>query len=209
MSHHQSKYEENKNLQLNTLGKYLTMFQHKVLQKSLKGELSDSYRQRIEIMLMADEGKSQTEICRVLGCCPATVRHWMHIARVGMAHQWQECALGRPKAVNEEYLERLQELLSQSPRDCDYPFQRWTVSWLNKQLTKELGVKISDRHLKRLLKEMGLSTVAKVSKERDKNSNSSSKILIGDLEFELSPECSDFLPISFTKNYEFDWRRIC
>ena len=142
-------------------GKYLTPFQRKLLQESLQEDLSHRYRQRLEIMLLVDEGKSQTEICQILGCCPATVRHWTHIARAGMAHQWQECAIGRPKVVNDEYLERLKELVSHSPRDYGYSFQRWTVNWLSKHLAKELGIEVSDRHLKRLLKQMGLSTISK------------------------------------------------
>ncbi|WP_329608381.1 helix-turn-helix domain-containing protein [Nostoc sp. CMAA1605] len=88
-------------------GQLLTPFQRKLLLKNLTEDLPELYRQRIQIILLADEGKSQTNICRTLGCCPATARHWIHIARSGMAHQWQTSPIGRPKAVNEEYLERL------------------------------------------------------------------------------------------------------
>ena len=83
-----------------------------------------------KVLLLADDGKSQTEICQTLGCCPATARHWMHIARSGMAHQWQDYPIGRPKAVNENYLERLKELINQSPRDYGYSFRRWTVDFI-------------------------------------------------------------------------------
>ncbi|KST62042.1 helix-turn-helix domain-containing protein [Mastigocoleus testarum] len=163
--------------------KILTSFQRKLLQKSLQDELSDQYRQRIQIMLLADEGKTQAQICRVLGCCPATVRHWMHIARTGMAHQWQDCPIGRPKAVNEEYLERLKELLSDSPRDYGYSFRRWTINWLKKHMTKEFGIEISDRHLKRILKQMGLSTKPKPVKiqETSVQGKEGQSILIHDL----------------------------
>jgi transposase len=175
-------------------GKYLTAFQRKFLQQKQQENLSDSYRQRIEIMLLADEGKTQTEICQILGCCPATVRHWMHIARTGMAHQWQDCPLGRPKAINQEYVERLQELLSQSPRDCGYGFRRWTVSWLRKHLAKELGIEVSDRHLKRVLKQMGLSTIPKPNPSESENTEKTpgSKISISDLKVENSPNYSEF-----------------
>ncbi|MGV0101974.1 Helix-turn-helix domain-containing protein [Nostoc sp. DSM 114160] len=108
-----------------TNSKYLTSFQRKLLLASLEKTLPESYQQRIEIMLLADEGKTQTEICQILGCCPATARHWMHIARTGMAHQWQDCPIGRPKAINDEYLERLKELIKGSPRDHGYSFRRW------------------------------------------------------------------------------------
>ena len=164
-------------------GSLLTPFQHKLLQKSLQDDLPESYRQRIQIMLLADQGKSQREICQTLGCCSATARHWMYIARSGMAHQWQNCKIGRPKVVNEQYLERLKELINQSPRDYGYAFRRWTVNWLKKHLAKEFGIEISDRHFKRLLKQMGLSTRPKrpevqETSERKKDGQS---ILIYDL----------------------------
>lgn len=174
----------------NSTGKYLTPFQRKFLQKKQQENLSSSYRQRIAIMLLADEGKSQVEICRIVGCCPATARHWMHIARAGMAHQWQDCPLGRPKAIDSQYIERLRELLAMSPRDCGYGFKRWTVSWLGKHLAKELGIEVSDRHLKRVLKQMGLSTISKVNAsgnlEVNENTEKSSaaKIYISDLKVE-------------------------
>ena len=78
-----------------TEGIFLTVFQKRLLIKNLYTDLSNSYRQRIQIMLLADEGKSQTEICRTLGCSSATVRYWTHIARSGMAHQWQDCPIGQ------------------------------------------------------------------------------------------------------------------
>jgi transposase len=188
---------------INTLnistGKYLTAFQRQLLQNKLQEDLSESYRQRIKIMLLADEGKTQTEICQILGCCPATVRHWMHIARTGMAHQWQDCPLGRPKAINQEYVERLQELLSQSPRDCGYGFRRWTVSWLGKHLAKELGIEVSDRHLKRVLKQMGLSTIP-TNPSRGTEKLPGTTIDISDLNCEKSLNYSDFLLLSVGKN---------
>lgn len=142
-------------------GQLLTPFQRKFLLKNLETDLPELYRQRLQIMLLADEGKSQTEICRTLGCCPATARHWMYIARSGMAHKWQTSPIGRPKVVNEEYLERLKQIIHDDPRNYGYAFRRWTANWLSKHLAQELGVKVSDCHIKRLLKKMGLSTRGK------------------------------------------------
>ncbi len=173
---------------------YLTPFQRKLLQKSLQEDFHESYHQRIQIMLLADEGKSQTEICQTLGCCPATARHWMHIARSGMAHQWQDCPIGRPKAVNEQYLERLKELINQSPRDYGYSFRRWTVNWLKKHLAKEFGIEVSDRHLKRLLKQMGLSTIPKPAElqETSNQGKEGQSILIYDLKSANGSESNGF-----------------
>ena len=183
MSHYQGKSDINNPDAPN--GKFLTPFQRKLLQKSLQEDLPESYRQRIEIMLLADEGKTQAEICQTLGCCPATARHWMHVARAGMAHQWQDCPIGRPKAVNDQYLKRLKELVSHSPRDYGYPFQRWTGQWLSKHLAKELGIEVSDRNVNLLLKKMGLSTRPKSDSApeiTDLETTKGSRITIGDLQ---------------------------
>lgn len=169
-----------------SLGKYLTPFQRKLLQKNLQENLAKHYRQRIEIMLLADEGKSQTQICQATGCSHETARYWICMARTGQGHKWQDKPLGRPKAVNQEYLERLKELLSQSPRDNGYSFRRWTANWLSKHLAKELGIEISDRHVNRLLKEMGLSTRRLPDPRTKDNSN---RIKIVDLK---SPNSQQF-----------------
>jgi len=179
-----------------TSGKCLTPFQRKLLLENLYKSLPESYHQRIEIMLLADEGKTQRSICQTLGCCAATARHWMHIARMGMAHQWQDCPIGRPKAINDQYLERLKELLTSSPRDHGYGFRRWTTNWLGKHLVKEFGIEVSDRHIKRLLKEMGLSTLPKPNNTEQAQG---SKILIFDLKSTTIPDDSEFLPINFAK----------
>jgi transposase len=182
-------------------GKFLSPFQRRLLQKSLQKDLPASYRQRIEIMLLADQGKSQTAICQDLGCCPATARYWMQIARTGMAHQWEDCPVGRPKAINDQYLERLKELISHSPRDYGYSFRRWTANWLQKHLAKELGIEISDRHIKRLLKQMGLSTRKKIDQAQigTAQQHSNSSILIHDLKSEELPENHGLMPINLAK----------
>jgi transposase len=199
MSNSQTKIEtKDTNL---TNSKYLTSFQRKLLLGSLEKSLPESYRQRIEIMLLADEGKTQTEICQILGCCPATARYWMHMARMGMAHLWQDCPIGRPKAISDQYLERLKELVSSSPRDHGYAFRRWTTNWLGKHLAKEFGIEVSDRHIKRLLKQMGLSTLPKPSNSEKSSTEQAqgSKILISDLKSAVIPDNSELLPINFAK----------
>lgn len=143
----------------------LTPFQSKLLLKRLNTESRPAHRRRIEIMLLADAGKSQAEICAQLGCSQATARHWMTIAREGKAHSFEDCPVGHPQMVNDQYLDRLKELASHSPRDYGYPFKRWTAGWLSKHLAEELGIEISDRHINRLLKKMGLSTRAGASQE--------------------------------------------
>jgi transposase len=134
---------------------YLTAFQRKLLLKKLcEDTLSPLNRQRIKIMILADEGLPQAAICLEVGCCATTARHWIQMARSGMAHLWEESPRGRPKIVTDAYLERLRELLTQSPRDYKYPFSRWTAGWLHKHLAQEYDIEVSFRHFKRLLKQV-------------------------------------------------------
>ena len=151
------------NIYDNYESKFLTPFQRKVLLKNLQNNSQPEYRRRIEIMLLADMGKSQTHICEMIGCSQEMARYWISIAEVGMAHKWNQRPLGRPKIVNDEYIQRLKELVNCSPREYGYAFGDWTAQWLSKHLAKELGIQISDRHINRLLKQMGLSTKRKSS----------------------------------------------
>lgn len=171
-------------------GQCLTPFQRKLLLKSLQTDLRPEYRRRIEIMLLADTGQSQAEICKAVGCSPEMARYWIAITQSGQAHHWSDHPMGRPKTVNEQYCDRLKELVNHSPREYDYPFQRWTAQWLAKHLAKELGIDISACHINRLLKQMGLSTRTKNdTAETLTDSIQHSKITIRDLQ---PPSLPDF-----------------
>ncbi len=169
-------------------GLYLTPFQQKLLLKSLQADLRPEYRRRIEIMLLADTGQSQAQICKALGCSPEMARYWIVMAQTGQAHHWNDHPMGRPKTVNEQYLARLKELVSHNPREYGYPFQRWTAQWLGKHLAKELGIKVSDCHINRLLKEMGLSTrQRRESAQLGTDGTKDSNITIRDLQSSPDP----------------------
>ncbi|MBD2448166.1 helix-turn-helix domain containing protein [Nostoc sp. FACHB-152] len=162
--------------------KFLTPFQRKVLLKNLQAELQPEYRRRIEIMLLADKGIPQSHICKILSCSQEMARYWIAVAEAGLAHKWNERPIGRPKTVNHQYLERLKELVSRSPRDYGYAFSSWTSQWLSKHLAQELGIEISDRHINRLLKQMGLSTKQKSTKQQATESLKDAGIRICDLQ---------------------------
>lgn len=163
-------------------GKLLTPFQHKTLVKYLQTNLQREYRCRIEIMLLADAGKSQTQICGIVGCSQEMARYWIALAEAGLAHKWNSRPIGRPKTINNQYLERLQELVKHSPREYGYAFGCWTAQWLSKHLAQEFGTQISDRHINRLLKKMGLSTKSKSCCQLESESIRNSSIRINDLQ---------------------------
>lgn len=181
----------------------LTPFQRKRLQKSLQDNLPKLYRLRIEIMLLADEGQTQTQICKALGCSQGMARHWILVAGSGQAHNWQDIQIGRPKSLNDAHIERLKELISHNPKEFGYPFQRWTGQWLSKHLAKEFGVEVSDRHINRLLKQLGLSTrmsTVKHEKLQYQNDDHNFQIAIDDLTtVTLSESALSTYPLQFIR----------
>jgi transposase len=190
-------------------GTLLSPFQRKLLLKNLEEDLRPEFQRRIRIMLLADSGHSQAEICQTLNCSNETARYWIYTARIGQAHNWQELSIGRPKRVSEEYLNRLEELVNQSPRDCGYAFTRWTAKWLSKHLAKELNIEIGERHVNRLLKKMGLSTRHNTL-ETDKQDQSDRGafpegnrpgIVIGNLSHACEPTSVEFRLFPIEKEY--------
>ncbi len=167
--------------------KFLTPFQRKALLKHLQSKMQPEYHRRLEIMLLADMGKSQTQICQILGCSQEMARYWIAVAQAGLAHKWRERPIGRPKTVNDQYIERLKELVNHSPREYGYAFASWTAQWLSKHLAQEFGIEISDRHINRLLKQMGLSTKGPLDHKQTTNHTQDGGIKIGDLQSTCPP----------------------
>jgi hypothetical protein len=87
--------------------------------------------------------------------------------------------VGRPKVIPNSYLDRLCDLVRQGPRAHGYPFRNWTANWLSHHLAQETGIVVSQRHISRLLKQMGLST-----RQSSVNPSSTTRITVSD----LSPE---------------------
>jgi transposase len=137
--------------------KFLTPIQRQILINKLSTNLQLGYRRRIEIMLLADIGKTKTEICKILGCSREMARYWVSILQKGMVYKWHKLPIGRPKTISNEYIEHLKELASYSPHKYGYAFSCWTTQSLSKHLAKEFGIEISRRHIHRLLKQMGIS----------------------------------------------------
>ena len=204
----QSRFQDySSNLSLsqpNNETRLLSPFQQKLLQEKLKTNIRPEYRRRIEIMLMADRGCSQTQICSALNCSHETARYWTYIAVSGDAHKWKDLPIGRPKTVNEEYLNRLRDLVTKCPREYGYAFERWTAGWLSKHLAKELGIEVSERHVNRLLKKMGLSTRKSRSEIEDNSSQNgesnryksgnTSNIVIRNLQGDKQPQTNSLSP---------------
>lgn len=156
--------------------------------ETLPQDLDPIHRRRLEIAVRTHLGQSQAEICSALGCSKDTARHWMTIAKTEGLKNWYTQPIGRPKKVDATYKQRLRELVTSNPHEYGYGFKRWTAKWLSKHLAKELDIAISDRHVNRLLKEMGLSTRKSQRASLSKPVIKGETIVIEDLNPTLSPQ---------------------
>jgi transposase len=112
-----------------------------------------------------------------------------HQKKTAKTLDWAMQPIGRPKVITDEYLAYLKNLVKQSPQVYGYPFKRWTAGWLRCHLAKELGIEVSDRHINRLLNQMGLSTRKNpANPEQSDGSPRRSQILIQDLNPSAVPE---------------------
>jgi transposase len=185
---------------VNYQAKDLTSILAEILSEKSTKNLDPRHRRRLEIILRSHLGQSQVEICSALGCSKDMARYWMAIAKKPQSNSWQDTCVGRPKRVNDEYLQRLQELVTSSPKDHGYAFKRWTARCLSQHLSTELSIKISDRHINRLLKQMGLSTrnsqqpVSPANLDESSSSNSKPRrITIQDLNPSACSQLNDSL----------------
>jgi transposase len=112
-----------------------------------------------------------------------------HKKKTAKTLAWEMQPIGRPKVITDEYVTYLRNLVQQSPQAYGYPFKRWTAAWLRCHLAKELDIEVSDRHINRLLQQMGLSTrTANATPEPDREPARSTQILICDLNPSAVPE---------------------
>lgn len=163
---HSSSAVVQRGISVEKQGQYLTPFQRQLLLENLQVDLPSEYRLRIKIILMADVGHSQAQICKDLRCSHETARYWIAMTQAGQAYKWNECSKGRPNIINEQFLNRLKELVNHDPREYGYSFSRWTGQWLAKHLAKELDITVTAAYVNMLLKEMGLSARQKKSAEQ-------------------------------------------
>lgn len=171
---------------------YPKLSSKKVSLKKLQADIKPEYPHRIEIILRTVGDCANAEIYAVQNSVQ-DVHYWTPV-QSDLTHDWSDRAIGRPKIVNAQYLERLKELVSHSPKDYGYSFRQWTAQWLRKHLARELGIEVSDRHINRLLKQMGLSTRKKSTESKVSTVHQkTSCITIGDLQPSSQSEaCASF-----------------
>jgi transposase len=110
---------------------FLSVEQKQQLQNLLKQSDCCEIRERVLILLLMNEGRTQTEIAELIGCSQRTVAYWcVH----GDPDKIESLEDGRRKReqrkVNPDYLNKLLETVDKEPSELEYDFGRWTAERL-------------------------------------------------------------------------------
>jgi transposase len=107
---------------------YLTLEEEQELQQQLKFHEHPDIRERILILLLRNDGKTQQETADFLGCSLRKVAYWCtHGDPSNLDSLTDERMKGNYHKVTEKYVELLLELIEKEPQECGNEFGDWTA----------------------------------------------------------------------------------
>ncbi len=146
---------------------FLTSEQVSKLQKALKESELPHVRERILIILLQNDGKTQQEIAKFLGCSSRTVAYWcMHGEPENLESLHNKREQESYRKATPEYLKLLLETVEKEPEELGFEFGRWTSERLATYLAQQTGIELSSSQVRRILKQKKYSYIwAKYSLE--------------------------------------------
>jgi len=131
---------------------HLTPEQLEKLQKALKEEENRDIRERVLMLLLLNDGKTQAKIAEFLGCSLNKVSYWcIHGDPENLESLKDERMKGNHRKATDEYIEILLETLEKEPQELGYEFGRWTTQRLATYLESITGIKLSGSQVRRIL----------------------------------------------------------
>ena len=132
---------------------FLKIDQKEKLQKELKENRHPDIRERILMLLLLNDGKTQAEIANFLGCSLRKVSYWcVHGDPENLESLVDERMKGNYQKVTEEYTKLLLETIEKEPEELGYEFGRWTNARLSTYLEEKTGIKLSSSQIRNILK---------------------------------------------------------
>lgn len=124
------------------------------LQKNLKEEENPDIRERILILLLLNDGKTQAEIAEFVGCGQKKVCYWcVHGDTDNLESLKDQKMKGNHRKATEEYVQLLLNTVDKEPQELGYEFGRWTANRLATYLEQETGISLSSSQVRRILQE--------------------------------------------------------
>ncbi|NCS13779.1 MAG: IS630 family transposase [Microcystis aeruginosa G13-09] len=122
---------------------HLNSEQKEKLQKALKEEENAYIRERVLILLLLNDGKTQVQISKLIGCSLRTVSYWcIHGDANNLDSLKDKRMEGNYRKATDEYIKILLETIDKDPQEMGYEFGRWTAKRLATYLTEQTGIEL-------------------------------------------------------------------
>ena len=131
---------------------HLTLEQKEKLQKALKREENGDIRERILILLLLNDGKTQQKIAEFIGCSKNKVCYWcVHGDPDNLESLKDKRMEGNHQKATNKYIEILLKTVDKEPRELGYKFGRWSAKRLATYLEEITKIKLSGSQVRRIL----------------------------------------------------------
>ena len=96
------------------------------------------------------------DVAKHFAVCNTTIYRWWNLyCSGGIEALSNRPKSGRPPKTDAAYWQRLEELISEDPRDHDYVFVVWTTARLRDHMEVETGIRVSAAWLRERMKKLG------------------------------------------------------
>jgi transposase len=131
---------------------HLNAEQVRKLQQALKQEENGEIRERILILLLLNDGKTQKEIAKFIGCSHNKICFWcVHGDPDNLESLKDQKMKGNYHKATEKYIEILLETIDKDPQQLGYEFGRWSAKRLATYLEEVTGIKLSGSQVWRII----------------------------------------------------------
>jgi transposase len=138
---------------------YLQKEQKEKLQIALKEEENADIRERILILLLLKDGRTQANIAEFIGCSLKKVSYWcVHGDPENLESLKDRRMQGNNRKATDKYIDILLETIGTDPKELGYEFGRWTTKRLAVYLEEITGVGLSSSQVRRILEKKSTFT---------------------------------------------------
>ncbi len=126
------------------------------LQDEIRRNPEARYNHRLHGLLLIAQGMSGLQVARILGDAPRTIQYWVRrFERKGLAGLWDAERPGRPRRLNAQQLQAVEDALRRSPSELGLETHLWDGKALRAWIEHRWGVRLGVRRCQYLFRQLG------------------------------------------------------
>ena len=123
----------------------------------MKRDTKALQRRRLRAARLLEKGMSQAEVARRLGVTRQSVNTWLKKLKAEGREALKAQPLGRPGQFGKAERGELIRLLKRGAVAAGFPTELWTLPRIQALISERFGLRYSEVHVWRLLRELGFS----------------------------------------------------